>query len=266
MHLVVFRTYILTASSFVRYRFPESIDLILTELNSYNSAVFTSISTNQYYVVPVNDAYARGGPLNPSSLLNYSDDIPIVLTSLQDAAVSNTMKKLDNTACIQAYTNDFLSTRSNLLLVTDDKNSTASAQLSDPILVTSYDTVSYLPKNSDGVTSFSQNTHTTWSCSPDIFGWVCPGPSQCSNPCKDRYQQEVLPNASSWAPLGAGPISYCLSQETPEHCKLHFSLHVISWSYFQLSEGALNVLCSFRYIRGTNDDIGRRGLLVSNKT
>lgn len=181
--------------------------------------VFTSISSNQYYIAAVNDAFTKAGPLN-ISVSAHSDtdfDTQSILASLHKAAASNSLEKLDNAACIQAYANAFQYSRSNLLLVTVDENSTAGADYSNLYYV-NYATFEGVAPGSGSV-----------SCGTtvDTFGWICPA-SICANTCKDRYQ-ELLPSAPSWSPLTAPrPVSYCLSQRTSEHCKLHFSVDLIT--------------------------------------
>ncbi|MCJ1245531.1 hypothetical protein MMC30_002735 [Trapelia coarctata] len=179
----------------------------------YNSVVFTSISSNQYYLAAVNDAFNRTGPLN----ISFGPDLvntPNILASLQHAAESHQFEKLDNAACIQAYASVFQFSRSNVL-VTMDENSTATANYSGLYYAT--------------YRVFEQvDIGNVW-CNGGVAssGWVCPG-NQCTNSCVNNYR-ELLPNASSWAPLEASrPVSYCLSQKTPEHCKLHFSFDLIT--------------------------------------
>lgn len=81
---------------------------LLIELTSYNSAVSATISTNQPYVVPVNEAFTQVGPINVSSLPLCTGeltgevpiDVPSVLEWFHLVALSNTLERLDNTACI----------------------------------------------------------------------------------------------------------------------------------------------------------------------
>lgn len=177
---------------------------MLIWLSSYNSVIFASISNNQYYVMRVNTAFTEGGPYNLSK--------SSIMTSLRQAVLSkqNTWEVLDNANCIKAYASDFQSTRSNLLLVTSDKTSTATAHVESLELV--------------------GHNRKTYGCAPDSYSWICAKPI-CKTSCKNRYQQEVLPYPSSWAPQkfrgDSSPISHCLSQKTIEHCKLHFSVHLI---------------------------------------
>lgn len=76
---------------------------LLTKLTSYNSAVFATISTNQPYVVPVDEAFTKVGPINVSSLPlctgELTGEVPIDVPSVPEwfhlDAVSNTPERLD---------------------------------------------------------------------------------------------------------------------------------------------------------------------------
>jgi hypothetical protein len=242
-----------------------------TELTSSYSAVYATISTNQPYVVPVNEAFTKVGPINVSSLpLGMGEltgevpiDVPSVLEWFHLAAVSNTLGRLDTTACIQAYGSDFRSAQSHLVLMTADENSTAPVQCSDYFLVTDYDLIRYpLYSHSPEYLALppvaQQYYPSGYSgvCTRDPSSCVCPS-YNCKKACRDCYRQEVLPDASSWMPLRTSSVSCCLSEKTPEHCKLHFSLHlVIVVIVFKFLESTRDVLCCFWSIIGTIDDLG----------
>ena len=176
--------------------------------------MFTSITNNEYYIAAVNDAFTRPGSLKTSFDPYAVYDLKI-LAFLHDAATSNQLERLENAACIQAYASVFQFSPSNTLLVTIDGNSTASADYSG-LYYAAYESFEVIRPNRD-------------SCSAVLAssGWVCPG-DQCTNDCTNKYR-DLVSDASSWSPLNASrPVSYCLSQKIPEHCKLHFSLDLIT--------------------------------------
>ncbi|MCJ1283445.1 hypothetical protein MMC26_002774 [Xylographa opegraphella] len=176
----------------------------------FNSVMYTSISANDYLIVAVNNAFIQPGPVNltaveaPWNAPNSLD--PELITSLRTAALSGSLQYLDKTDCINSYAQDYLSTRSNLLLVLSTSSNNASAAK----VVNAwehYNLVVY------------QNT----GCAPDAYSWICG--DECLVPCQYRLQN-VLSNVNNWQPYGMN-IDHCLSQTTEEHCKLQFSLYLI---------------------------------------
>ncbi len=60
---------------------------------------------------------------------------------------------------------------------------------------------------------------------PDSYGWICGG-VDTKNPCRNQKLQTVVANRTSWKPFG-WKVNHCLSQNTPEHCKLQLSQHLL---------------------------------------
>ena len=114
------------------------------------------------------------------------------------------LEKLDNTACIQAYAQDYISLRSNVLIVSSNDNSSST-----PTLFESRDIII--------------NDEAFSSCQ-DPYKWICPN-ADCNRPCSSLVG-DVTDAASTWAPLEKQTL-YCLSQRTAEHCKFLFSLPII---------------------------------------
>lgn len=118
---------------------------------------------------------------------------------------------MDNSHCIQAYAHDYVSDRSDVLLIAADKDPTSTPAL--------FATADVGTNNNDG-------------CG-DTYPWICPS-SDCSDPCQSHLH-EVLADASHWKPrLGRYyeaeadfEVEFCLSQQTPGHCKLQFSLQLV---------------------------------------
>ena len=155
----------------------------------------------------VNHAFLEATSLDN---VNVPSAVWDVAVDLHNAALSRSLERLNNSACIQAYANDYISGRSNLLLVAADDNS-----INVP-------TVFFIES--------VNNVKITRSggCVKDMYAWICPNPS-CWDSCHSHLS-EVLNDASHWKPQhgnGDVEIDYCLSQQTPEHCKLQFSLQIV---------------------------------------
>ena len=136
-------------------------------------------------------------------------DIWPLLLGLHQAVRNGSLERMNNSRCIQAYAHDYLSDRSNLLLIGSDENSTSTPTVffTEPV-----------------------NIELGDSCVHDLYAWICPK-TGCLDPCQAHLQQ-VLADASHWKPqhdngeLGV-EVKFCLSQQTPERCKLQFSLQIV---------------------------------------
>lgn len=163
-------------------------------------------------IFSVNTAFIQPGAINSSALLQpllntapLGKDSPAeVASQLHQAAAVGGLQTLNKSACIKAYANDYLSDRSNLLLVVSD---TANNSTEPEILA----------YGSDDNDAIDQKI----TCVNDPYPWICPT-HDCNSRCQDRLS-EVLAQSSSWKPMGQD-VDYCLSQSTEEMCKLHFSL------------------------------------------
>lgn len=177
---------------------------------SYNSVIFSSIATNNYAVFVVDSAFVDATSVD--DVKNIPEPIKYVAMDLREAARNRSLQRLDNSACIQAYAHDYLSDRSNLLLVASDANSTSTPAV-----------FSIATINNVELTN-SRN------CAPDLYAWIC-ADARCFSPCQSHLS-EVLADAEHWRPNHledeiASEAKYCLSQQTPEHCKLQFSLQIV---------------------------------------
>lgn len=180
--------------------------------SSYNSVAHASISANYYKVINVNEAFTNTDLRDANVTLpgrNPETAFQQLIEQLHREATatsSSELEKLDNVACIQAYAQDYISLRSNLLIVSANENSA-----SEPAVLK--------------VEDITFSDHQSRGCTPDPYAWICPT-SGCNNLCSGQVSQ-MLDNAASWSPLGNGDTLYCLSQRTPEHCKFVFSLPIV---------------------------------------
>ena len=176
---------------------------------SFNSVMYASISANDYLIVAVNNAFVQPGPANLTTLEGYWNTSslidPMPITSLRTAALSGSLQYLDKTDCINNYAQDYLSTRSSLLLVlsTSSNNASAAVALAWEI--------------------YNSNINVEDGCAPDAYPWICG--AECNVPCQYRLHN-VLDDVADWQPFGMN-VDHCLSQTTEEHCKLQFSLYLV---------------------------------------
>ena len=175
---------------------------------SYNSVVNSSTSTNDYAVFSVNQ-------VDTSSIANLnlkpkskSDTVSV----LHQAALSGQLERPDNRDCIDLYSENYISDRGDLLLVSrnvKDRNS------SEPSV--------YFDGDIDHMA-----IQIIDNCVKDMYGWICPD-ADCNNPCQLQIGS-LLDHPDNWRPRDGGgdvEVLYCLSQRTPEHCKLQFSVEII---------------------------------------
>lgn len=113
---------------------------------------------------------------------------------------ANSLERLDNLACINAYSNQF-QTKGNVLLVID--NSTSSKHILDS-----------QAWNAPCGTPYSDR----WVC--DCYGY------NHDRPCElDPKLKDLQSDPQRWAPFRSH-VSYCLSEIVPQECKIQSSLHL----------------------------------------
>ena len=114
-------------------------------------------------------------------------------------------RKLSPKDCISAYSTFFLSTRRNLVLVTNSPSSANGSLLTY-----------------GGYTDFTVHENgLSWMCNST---YIIPSPRYT---CRDALPK-VLADANDWRPFDSGPrVQFCLSETTPETYSLQFSLVII---------------------------------------
>ena len=181
----------------------------------YNSAVFSTLCTQQYSTFIVTNEFLTGGPFNLSSTFpgledgdnSYWQDI---LQEYQNNQTS--FVHLDNKECVDTYTAPIIPTNSDLLLISDT-NATNS------LIWYELEMVSNLVSGENG-SFFCGLT----SCQKD--GTV-------SNPRDLSLNASALLAGSEYDKLvnvtipEITYIDYCLSKRVREHCKLQFSLTIM---------------------------------------
>lgn len=130
-------------------------------------------------------------------ILRYDQAMNEYFTDMQTSAPS--WERLSNKACIQAYSNIFLSERRNVVPVSSAKNDTNS--------IIQYGDSDFEGSDLDG---------NWWICS----SYGQDGGHLTCNP--DDY----LSKADSWSVFDK-PIEYCLSEKTNDICSVRFSMTIM---------------------------------------
>ena len=173
----------------------------------FNSAIFSTIGTNEYEVFIGSENLVTGVGLNwslPFDNLEYPNR---TLRYFQQAAEWD---RLTNEACIKVYMQEFLTDNANVLAVTSALND------SSLVLNSTYPAYVY------GTMPDVQVGTGTWP-------WPCANYFNSeTNTCDTSA---LLSEAANWTidvEVGASyPIQYCLSQPAEKHCTTQFSLLII---------------------------------------
>lgn len=197
----------------------------------YNSAVFSTLSAREYSVFTVTKDFPTGAPYNLShAIAMATPDYDVYFPNVNEteyyapaivAARSlrrnlTQLQRLENKACVEEYSKDVVSMRSDVLLITSDKNNTNAVLEYWPI-VSPYFAEPYAYQ-------------APWPCDyPYDFQTY---DYQISNFTCDVKKKAV--EASTWH-MNKRPILYCLSQPVEEQCRLQFSVHIM----------AIVIVCNF---------------------
>ena len=175
----------------------------------YNSAVFSTLAANEYSVFAVSSEYLASNNVNWTSWIEGSSN------SLQDFQFS-TQQRLENTQCIQAYGQTFVSSHGNVMAVTSDLN------VSQPVFE---------------VAQFAIQGGAGSSGVP--YYWICQSTDK-SHDSSNCNINGVLRNPESWTleNVTSGwddtqvynnvTVDYCLSTPIEERCRLQFSLPIMA--------------------------------------
>lgn len=180
----------------------------------YNSAVFATLSSQEYSAYLASDELISGIGINWTATNPLSGLIPADI-------YQNTShwQNLTNEECMQAYGQSFVSARSDVLAVTSNLNA------SDPLRI-----VGTNISIGDAIHNLGQPYW--WLCSayvnltgPDGWGCDLNGLSRySSNWDLSEYRPEDWEYGSEGSLL---PVQYCLSKTIDEHCRLQLSLIIM---------------------------------------
>ena len=162
----------------------------------YNSVVFSTLASHEYSAYIVTEGFLDGDPYNSSSTaLDGYPQGPFGQTGPNDTdarldyllANTNSLRRMNNKACLSAYSQDIISQYGDVLLVSSQGDANNSV-------------LELFPDNSPGFSS-TGSPQTDWT---DRLTKTSKGGKQWSVDGKD--------------------ILYCLAQTEDEHCKLQFSV------------------------------------------
>ena len=187
----------------------------------YNSAVYDTLSANEYNLYAGSEQPQSWKEVNGT----LTSSVPSTSVGLFDKAQHGQLEKLDNRACIQAYAQDFVSNRRDVILV----HNTTSTNLTF-----------FESEGSSGSSRFP-------------YAWICSGIVEPEDePCLANsvladvenwtydYERYVYINDSEVFQSFHIPIEYCLSEVTPENCQLQFSVKIM---IFVIMANLLKLLC-----------------------
>ncbi len=188
---------------------------LLINSDRYNSAVFSTLSANDYQVAVVTESFLEGAPFNSSlapsrhldSMFRWFDGRPNAFPHLEMRKDINSLQKLENADCMRAYSNKYVADRRNVLAVTESSLS--------------------FPTNGSLLT-YSLRT-AAGGIYPDPRVWLCrfieveKGSTWVVKECD---VDSAIRQSSDWT-IEDYPIQYCLSERTEAHCKLQYSLTIM---------------------------------------
>ncbi|KAH7411965.1 hypothetical protein DE146DRAFT_751110 [Phaeosphaeria sp. MPI-PUGE-AT-0046c] len=218
----------------------------ITDCSSYNSAVFGSLSSNDYFAFSVSKSFLEDTecrncsashkdvsivyrPLyeNPWQSFYTTNELPRILEGLYQEYHAGLLDRLEPKDCISQYATSIQSNRRNVLLVASDEN--------------------FPPPEEN---AYLNNSHVYWASpfyandarngqdSSNAYNWIC-STLNLEGVCSNNVDG-VRNNVQSWrvgnkctggvadAQMGhacdykTAPVEYCLSQKAQPHCRLQF--------------------------------------------
>ena len=192
----------------------------------YNSAVFSTLSSQQFNVFLVTSEFLGGASFNVSAVFPYTvDDITIqalqdtLQTEMQDYKTNrSSFVKLDSKNCVDTYSAPIISTNSDLILVSDYAGFSNSVVTSNSVVWYRQDQFSQL----------------IYGASDDAFCFLglCDGTGAVIDPQNLSFNMSQLLSETGYnfvnaTTPGFSSINYCFSKRVKEHCKLQFSLAIL---------------------------------------
>ncbi|OAP57066.1 hypothetical protein AYL99_09179 [Fonsecaea erecta] len=177
----------------------------------YNSAFYKSLEANDYNIYFVTQDFIDGKPLVPYHGIAEKPSQNDIQSSL--LTHPDTWERLEKEACIHAYATTFLTTRRNLILLSNNN----TKQANESVLAIS----SYI--NGD-VKAFD------WICNSDPnISTKVDVPVQSNGgrkPC-ESWVSKVEAIASQWQPFNFD-VEYCLSETVTEKCSYNGNIPIIA--------------------------------------
>ena len=195
--------------------------VLSNEFPRYNSAVFSTIVANEYMVVTAPESFIKSGiakTVNVYETLNHYfvyNDFERSVVNSRRAAIGifnhlNTMERLENEDCIREYSQEFLSRRRDVVLV------------SETACIYSEEVIRYNISTTDDHTG--SNSHSWIDGTQLEHGNERLHTTLCGNP-----SDTIATNTSEWGVYwnSSVKVKYCLSQQVDEQCEVHFSIQIM---------------------------------------
>ena len=174
----------------------------------YNSAVFSTLSAQQFNAYLVTAKFLDGAPFNVTSSLGFhttttTKELNDAQDALQDNKTNHSYVKLQNKECVDTYSAPIISTNSDLFLVSD-----------------------YPDANNSLILSYTEISPGFITGGGNVFCDL----GFCDNTGAIYYRNLSFGISELWHEFetpGNSSIEYCFSKRAKENCKLQFSLTIM---------------------------------------
>ncbi|KAF2175728.1 hypothetical protein K469DRAFT_743214 [Zopfia rhizophila CBS 207.26] len=175
----------------------------------YNSAVFSSIASNDYWAFSVSESFVNNPECLNCGIVNTTTGLEETIRFLHQGARTGIIDRLENSDCINQYAQMIQSKRRNVLLVSKDSN-----------MPSANNHTSFRGSNVYSYAYFQADEATDTIYALDIYRWMCKDydrEKKCGNEIP-----KIKKNPQAWT-VNTYPVEYCLSERAPPVCKLQFS-------------------------------------------
>lgn len=163
----------------------------------FNSAIFVSLTANEYVVAAVTEDFINGASW---TLPGPEDYHYLLLANLQQNL--STLERLESPDCIREYGSDYVSDRRHALVV-------VSGQESDSLI---------------GILAWHYNkSQNSWVCGANIE----PGKKMQPYSLIDYDCSTSIALANDTWLIGDREVGYCLSQAVEDRCRLQFAVPIM---------------------------------------
>ena len=176
----------------------------------YNSAVFSTLSNQQFVTFLVTSRFLDGASFNVSyaNSENSGYTMQALQDTLQDYKTNHSLVKLECKVCVDTYSAPIIPTNSDLILVSDYPDASNSLVWYDEAVSSSL--------------VYGGNASVFCSLGLCDYNGVVIDPQNLS-----FNLSEIYPVPLNGTFRGLTSIDYCLSKRVREHCKLQFSLTIM---------------------------------------
>ncbi|KAF1972724.1 hypothetical protein BU23DRAFT_534554 [Bimuria novae-zelandiae CBS 107.79] len=209
----------------------------------YNSAIFLTISSNDYYAFNVRESFIKNASCgdcgaqfgNPYDFgHDYESDVAKTVRTMHEKARNRTLDRLSNSECIREYAESIQSKRRNVLLVAADNkmpspNVTANGTTSDIYAYNSFEATTASNKD-EAMNAYSWicSSNPTWKytyCSNLVNG-IQNAPEQWTVGYKLDFNITGSDPYTGYRTSPTYPVDYCLSEKAEPRCKIQFTLPI----------------------------------------